>query len=412
MPKLKQPVSYETTFGTYVVDEQLGEGGAGRVYGGMAPDRSQIALKVLTNSSADKRARFKNEIAFLQANRHPNIVTVNDHGLANNGKANVPFYVMPRYEGNLRSHMKRGILASDVMSVFSQMLDGVEAAHLKSVIHRDLKPENILYRGKTLAIADFGIARFTEDILITIVQTGPTDRLANFLYAAPEQRVAGKQITVSADIYALGLMLNEMFTGAVPHGTDYAKIGSISKQHEYLDAIVERMLRQSPSERPASIADIRTLIQRHEAEAVSLQHISAIDQTVIKSGEIDDPLAHEPPKLIAANWNGGALRLTLDRPVSKAWVRALQGLGNFSSVVGKPPTVFSFSGNQATVGAGEHDAQQIINFFKQWLPAATTNLRHQLQEEAQQKEMQRREQLRSERDAEERRLRVNKNLQI
>ncbi len=67
MPKLKKRVSFETTFGVYVVDELLGEGGAGRVYGGVGPDETPIALKVLAEerATADKRRRFKNEISFL-----------------------------------------------------------------------------------------------------------------------------------------------------------------------------------------------------------------------------------------------------------------------------------------------------------------------------------------------------------
>jgi serine/threonine protein kinase len=280
------------------------------------------------------------------------------------------------------------------------------------VIHRDLKPENILHRSGALAIADFGIARFTEDLLLTLVETGPADRLANFIYAAPEQRVPGAQVNATADIYALGLMLNEMFTGAVPHGTDYQKIGSVSQQHEYLDAIVERMLRQKPGERPSKIEDVKILLTKYGAEAVALQRISAIDQTVIKSQEIDEPLANEPPKLIDANWDNGRLTLTLDRRVSEAWVRALQNMGSFASVVGKPPGVFQFSGNIARVSAMEHEAQGIIDFFKQWLPIATTTLRHQLQEEARQREAAQREQLRAQREAEERRLRVNKTLRV
>lgn len=412
MPKLKSPVPYETTFGTYLVDEQLGEGGAGRVYGGVAPDRSPVAIKVLTNSSADKRARFQNEIAFLQANRHPNIVTVIDHGLAVNGKISFPFYVMPRYEGSMRNLLRKRIAQNSVLPFFSQVLDGVEAAHLKGVVHRDLKPENILYQEQTLAIADFGTARFTEDLLIALVQTGPADRLANFLYAAPEQRVQGAKVTASADIYALGLMLNEMFTGAVPHGTDYVKIGAVSQQHEYLDPIVERMLRQSATDRLASISDVKTLLIKAGAEALSLQRISTIDQAVIKVGEIDEPLAFEPPKLIAADWNGGVLRLTLDRPVTRAWIQALQNMGNFSSVMGKTPSTFSFSGDQATVGARENEAQRIIDFFKQWLPAATQNLRHNLEAEVQRRETQQREKLRQERVAEQQRIEVNSRLRI
>src|SRR5271163_4688324 len=78
--KLKKPISFETTFGIYVVDELLGEGGAGRVYGGVGIDEKPIALKVLAQDKAttDKRRRFKNEIAFLARNKHPNIVTVID----------------------------------------------------------------------------------------------------------------------------------------------------------------------------------------------------------------------------------------------------------------------------------------------------------------------------------------------
>jgi serine/threonine protein kinase len=104
------------------------------------------------------------------------------------------------------------------MAIFSQILDGVEAAHLQNVIHRDLKPENILcdQNFATIAIADFGTARFTEDILATAIETGPSQRLANFQYAAPEQRTVGGDVQATADIYALGLMLNELFTGSVP----------------------------------------------------------------------------------------------------------------------------------------------------------------------------------------------------
>jgi hypothetical protein len=102
----------------------------------------------------------------------------------------------------------------------------------------------------------------------------------------------------------------------------------------------------------------------------------------------------------------------LDRPISQAWVRALQNMGNHTEVWGKPPGVFAFSGNQAKVAAMEHDAQPIINYFKQWLPNATAALRQQLQQEAQARETQQRDRLRQERVAEEKRLRVNRSLRV
>jgi serine/threonine protein kinase len=319
---------------------------------------------------------------------------------------------MPRYEGSLRGLLQKRLAPADVFPFFSQVLDGVEAAHLKGVLHRDLKPENILYRQRTLAIADFGIARFTEDPLIAAVQTKPSDRLANFLYAAPEQRVPGGAVTATADIYALGLMLNEMFTGAVPHGTEYAKIGPASKQHEYLDQIVDRMLRHSPSERPQTISEVKTLILKYQDEAVAHQRLSTITNTVIKVGEIDDPLAYEPPKLVDAKWDNGTLRLILDRPVNDNWIRALHNMGNYTSLWGKPPEAFRFIGNQAVIDSSEQDAQQIVNHFKPWLPKATAALRTHLQQEATDKAARQREQLRQQREAEERRLRVNSALRV
>lgn len=332
MSKLKTPITFETAFGSYVVDELIGEGGAGRVYGGVAADRSSVAIKVLTNASTDKRARFKNEIAFLARNLHANIVTVMDHG-PGTVKITGPFYVMRRYDRNLRHLMQQRIPPDRALPLFNQIFDGVEAAHLLGSVHRDLKPENILYDpvANVLAIADFGIASFTDDLLATLVDTEPTQRLANFQYAAPEQRVPGRAVTITADIYALGLMLNEMFTGVVPHGTGYQTIASVSPGLGFLDEVVARMIRQAPGERPGSIADVKILIQRHQMEAVSLQRLSKITDAVIKADQIDDPLAREPPKLIGASWNAGVLTLKLDRPVTQDWVHALHNMGNHTA---------------------------------------------------------------------------------
>jgi serine/threonine protein kinase len=414
--KLKKPVSFETTFGVYVVDELLGEGGAGRVYGGIGPDGTAIALKVLAEecASADKRRRFKNEISFLGRNKHRNIVTVVDYGVARGGEINGPFYIMRRYQSSLRPLMQKGISADGVLPLFSQILDGVEAAHLQDVVHRDLKPENILYDQdtKTLAIADFGIARFTEDLLATLVETTPAQRLANFQYAAPEQRTPGHPVGIPADLYALGLLLNEMITGTVPHGTEYRLISSVSKEMSFLDEIVAKMLRQAPQVRPASISELKGLIQRYKSEAVSVQRLNRLSSTVISAGEIDEPLAHEPPRLVSFDWDERKLTLTLDREISPIWITALHQMDSCNFIMGKGPEAFSFRGTQASVAAEDHEVQSIINHFKDWLPVATKKLKVLLERAAQQQEAERKEKLRREREAEERRLRVMRSTKI
>jgi len=414
MTLLKKPVELETAFNVYTLSEQLGEGGAGRVYGGVDTTGAEVAVKVLTNHSTDKRRRFKNEIGFLSRNRHANIVTVTDHGLSSTGAVRGPFYVMRRFAGNLRGVLERRLETDDAMALFVQIIDGVEAAHLQHVTHRDLKPENVLTNaaGDTVAVADFGVARFTEENLATLVETTVTTRLANFQYAAPEQRVPGRTVTAAADIYALGLMLNELFTGVVPHGTDYRSIATAAPDYAFLDPIVAAMIRQDPNERPASIAELKGLIQKHRAEAVSLQRISAIDAVVIPAGEVDDPLAHEPPKLVAAEFQDGTLRMQLDRPVNQNWVHALHNMGNFSAVMGVPPTAFQFNGADVTVNVSDHSVQSVIDYFKAWLPVATSVLRTRLRENAERAKQERIQQLQRERAAEERNLRINQSLRI
>jgi serine/threonine protein kinase len=181
--------SVETAFCEYKLTELLGEGGAGKVFGGTDSDGANVAVKLLTNTTKDKRRRFKNEINFLQKNKHPNIVTVIDHGTTQLNGAVIPFYVMPRYDC---SFMPTIGLASpeETLNLYMQILEGVEAAHLQNIVHRDLKPENILFNRQrnVLAIADFGIARFAPDLLVTGVKTSPDQRMENFRYAAPEQQ--------------------------------------------------------------------------------------------------------------------------------------------------------------------------------------------------------------------------------
>jgi serine/threonine protein kinase len=261
---LRKPVIFETAFTHYTGTVILGEGGAGRVYQATDDAGNVFAIKLLDPAkvTSEKRKRFKNEVEFGRRNRHQHIIAVIDDGVFIDGNKHSPFYVMPLYKGSLRvmplyKGSLRTLLSTSIPPnkapvYFAQILDGVEAAHLLKVIHRDLKPENILYdeAQDRLLIADFGIAHFEEELLYTDVETAPNTRLANFQYAAPEQRSRGAQVDHRADIYALGLILNEMFTGMVPHGTGYKTIIRCHAAYGYLDEIVSSMLRQSAGKCP------------------------------------------------------------------------------------------------------------------------------------------------------------------
>lgn len=413
MTPIKSPVLVRTAFADYELTHIIGEGGAGRVYRGVAAETGEpVAIKILTNLTRDKRQRFKNETAFLARTKHLNLVPALDSGMAE-GVLTGPFYVMPLYDGSLRSLMKKPIEPTQVMAAFSQIMDGVEAAHFLGITHRDLKPENILVgeNGRRFVIADFGVASFAAEELHTFVETKPTQRLANFSYAAPEQRAHGKPVGVPADIWALGLILNELFTGEIPHGTAHQTIASVAPDFAFLDILVARMTSQSPGDRPASIDAVKGEIEKYRSEFVSRQRLEALSREVVPDGEITDPLALREPKIVGVNWDDGRLTITLDMVTTAGWQQLFKHRLRYSSAVyGIGPEMFGFSGDKVWAAVPERSAQDVINHFKQWLSIARSQYRVELQDEIDQLKARRIKELIGARRLEEQRLQVNSRL--
>jgi serine/threonine protein kinase len=404
---------FETTFNTYTVDSQIGEGGAGYIFKVNDAEGIQFALKILKEdqkTNKDKYKRFKNEIAFCINNNHPNIIKIFDTGYAISEKGKTPFYVMPFYNGSLRKLIAGSIDLNIILPLFGKILDGVEAAHMKNSWHRDLKPENILLtlENKEPVIADFGIAHFVEDELITLVETKDT-RMANFQYAAPEQKQRGGLTDNRTDIFALGLILNELFTKEIPQGTKYKTIGSISKEYQYLDDVVEEMISQSPENRPSSINAVKKLINIKSDFFLTSQKISKLDSTVIPSSEIDDPIVADPIKLIDRDWdeNTEILTLVLSQNVNKNWKKAFVNMeSTYSSLLRKGPEVFELSENKARINARANEVQQIIDYFKSWLPMVANRYESILISDMQAKEDAQRQQIQTEKEKYERKKHV------
>ena len=326
MSKSPLPSSFETATNEYKSEGSIGNGGCGTVFRVRDSDNSLYALKLLTEVEAIKRKRFKNELTFCQENRHPHIVKVLDHGVAKSGDESRPFYVMPLYQSSLRTLMKKGIASEDVLKLFSDMLDGVEAAHLLGVFHRDLKPENLLVElpGPRIVVADFGIAHFEEELLKTIVETKVGDRVGNYLYSAPEQRITGPVPDHRADIFALGLILNEMFTGEVPHGTGHKPITSVEPDFAYLDPIVEKMIRQKPAERHGSIREIKSELNLYADEFVAHQKLDQIRKTVVPATKPEDPLDGIDVSATEFSYDdSGHLTFRLEPKPPSGWIVAL-----------------------------------------------------------------------------------------
>lgn len=407
MRKLK----FKSLFSNYTTSSILGEGGSGTVYRAKDELGNEFAIKYLdpNKMTPEKLKRFKNELFFCFQNKHRNIIRIIDYGINEINKEEYRFYVMPVYPFTLRTLMDKKIEHNKILEYFSHMLDGVEAAHLQNVWHRDLKPENILYdnANNIFVIADFGIAHFCEDYLQTTVKTKQNSRMANFQYAAPEQRTNSKTVDHRADIYALGLILNEMFTSKIISGSSYSKIGDINKDYEYLDEIVDIMVRQSQEERFQSIDLIKQQLIAKENDFFSRQKLSNLKNEVISDFEIDDPLVLNPVKLIDIQFKSDQLVLILNQTPTEKWTRTFKEIRDFGAIKGREPYNFNFYGNTAIINMiREIEEVKLVEYFTDYLIKANKDYKLLIEKQYKDAEMKERERIKQEIDAEERRRRI------
>ena len=400
----------DSTFNSYAIGKKIGEGGSGIVNEVTDQDGNRLAVKRLKRSclNSERLRRFRNEIGFCHENKHSNILTVLDDGFSDDSDVKCPFYVMRHYEETVRSLLKRGISPNTVLPLFSQMIDGVEAAHLRGVWHRDLKPENLLHdpAEDRLVVADFGIAHFNEEVLLTAVETKASERLANFQYSAPEQRVRGAVVDARADIYALGIILNEMFTGEILQGAGYTTIESLQPEYAYLDELVDRMVQQDPTKRLQSVREIKQLLRSRHNEFIGQQRLSELDATVVPIHSIEDKAAQSIISVESVDYRGGRLVFNLNQVPLEDWIQSFGGIHYRQSLLGKDPKRFEFSGLESTIPADENEVERISSDFKGWIEMGNDNYRLALKKAARDAERREQERLKTEKLEEEKRQRI------
>lgn len=348
----------------------------------------------------------ENELSFCYNFSHKNIIKVLDYGYILVKDVKCPFYVMPYYSQTLRTLIDNGINVDSVLRYFSLIIDGIEAAHLMKIYHRDIKPENILYNKEndSLVIADFGIAHFNEDILATDIETKPNSKLANIRYSSPEQRIVGAVVNYKSDIFSLGLILNEMFTKEVPHGSGYKKISDVAQNYSYLDSIIDKMIQQNSSARYSSIEEIKKELIGRKNEFVALQKLNEKKQEVIPALVI--PEIHEV-KINDIDYINGNLIINLNIIPDSIWIALFKNpREGYSSLVGYGPEAFNFRGKTVSIGISEGYIQQIIDSFKQYIGMATRAYQHHLSTEAKKKENENKLRLQNEIEDAEKRKRV------
>ena len=296
-PRSSSSSGYEARYvpGTILADRYrivspLGKGGMGEVYRAEDLRLGQtVALKFLPRSvvqTEEALERFTREVRLARQVSHPNVCRVFDIGEINEtGDASRSFthtfLTMEFVDGeDLASLLRRiGRLPPDkAVEIARQLCAGLAAAHEHSIVHRDLKPANIMLDGRgRVRITDFGLAGLAAEI------EGDAARAGTPAYMSPEQ-FAGAKVTPRSDLFSLGLVLYEVFTGKRPFETssieemarlrDKSAPVAPSQLVKELDPVVERVilrcLEKDPAKRPASALQIAAALPGGDPLAAAL----------------------------------------------------------------------------------------------------------------------------------------------
>ncbi len=250
-------------FGRYSVQAQVGIGGMGTVYRGTQLSLGRpVAIKVLRVSDGYDFAfedRFRREARAMATLNHPNIVAIYDYGHLG---TEFLFFVMEFVDGtDLGEIMTQGRMTPQLaLQLLPQICAGLEYAHAKGIVHRDIKPANVmLTRQGEVKIADFGLAK---DVMRSASMATETHMVMGTPeYAAPEQFNAHREVDHRADIYALGVLMYQMLTGALPRGSWQPPSSLRAGVDPRLDGVVVRALMTDRQHRYQSVGDMRRMIE-------------------------------------------------------------------------------------------------------------------------------------------------------
>ena len=326
--------------GPYHLLKLIGEGGTGKVY--LAVDTRldrKVAIKILSvdfTEDLDRVSRFKQEARATSSLNHPNIVTIFEVGETQDRNYIVTEFV----EGlilreRLAAALPRGLDPGESMSIITQVLQALDAAHRAGIVHRDIKPENIIVRADGLIkVLDFGIAKLdpsqTGSVGHLTTRTGVV--MGTAAYMSPEQ-ARGQKVDHRTDIFSVGIVLYEMLCGRKPfEGDTWSDVMAavLVKDPPPIDSagvpvalkqIVERCLEKAADKRFQSASDLTFAlrqatipetgasgpsagIQNNASSAASWQKIGLVIATIIIAvliGSIvwlktNPPVAEQPKK--------------------------------------------------------------------------------------------------------------------
>ena len=281
---LRQTAHEATRLGNYIIEEELGEGGMGRVFRARhSLIRRPTAIKVMQVAGEDQGAaiqRFEREVQLSATLSHPNTITIYDFGHTPDNRF---YYVMEYLQGlDIQKLVDKfgPFTAARGVFVLSQVCSALSEAHERGIVHRDIKPSNVFLttRGGLydyVKVLDFGLAKqVTDEQAVSLTKTGVA--LGTPRYISPEAIRGAENIDARSDIYCLGAVAYFMLTGRPPFDAvtaaelmiDHLKatpppLSQISELPipEQLEAIVLKCLEKAPEDRFQSTAEMESALR-------------------------------------------------------------------------------------------------------------------------------------------------------
>ncbi|HEY1240950.1 MAG TPA: protein kinase [Bryobacteraceae bacterium] len=252
----------------YEILEKLGEGGMGVVYKARDTRLGRlVAIKFLAPRLADSpraRERFLREARIISTLNHPHVAVIHEVE-ESDGRIFLVFEHLPG--GSLMTRPPRTL--AHALEYALQLADALAAAHRHGVVHRDVKPSNILFtEDDTLKLADFGLARQTQDIHLTAVGMP----MGTPAYMSPEQ-FQGAEADARSDVYSLGLVVYELVTGTLPQP------GHTLAVPPQLQPILERALQTDPGRRYQNASEMAADLR---GAAVQLESVTGAETVSLK----------------------------------------------------------------------------------------------------------------------------------
>jgi len=341
--------------GRYRIVGLLGKGGMGEVYRADDLKLSQpVALKFLPDrflSDGAALARFHREVRVARQVSHRNVCRVYDIGELD-GKH---FLSMEFIKGEELSSLLRriGRLPSDkAVQIARQICAGLAAAHENGILHRDLKPANVMIDSDGNArITDFGLAGLAHEFRDDEISAGTP------AYMAPEQ-LDGETVTVRSDIYSLGLVLYELFTGK--RAFDAPSLGELIKLRRsdttpttpttyvkdldpVIESVIERCIQKDPARRPTSALQVAAALPGGDPIAAAL----AAGETPSPEMVAAAPKAGALQPVEAVSALGGVIALLLFLLLSSSYTRGERNLP-----LEKPPEVLAERAREIITSVG------------------------------------------------------------